>query len=71
MFPFYVMHKWAPKTEAMILPLSLASRKMAQFPQIDQKGLVMVTSPKVKFLAPKTMRGLAIGPSTASRGGIM
>lgn len=35
-------------------------------PQIDQKGLVTATSPKVKLSALKTMRGLAIGPFTDS-----
>lgn len=62
------MHKWAPEMEALTFPLFLSSGQMAQSPQTDQKRLVMLVSPKVKFSATMAMSALAIGPSTASRG---
>ena len=63
------MQKWVPRIEALTPPLSSASGKMVQSPQADQKGLVMITSPKVKFSSPETVRVLAIGPSTAPAAG--
>lgn len=64
--PCYTLQRWAHKIEALSLPLSLASGKMVQYLQTKQKGFVVITSPKVKFLAPKTIRGLAIRLPKAS-----